>query len=145
MRETINRVVNTFATGVGIKAKEYRIEQEGSRSNLRLFVYESNSLIKAEGPYPSEFDWVLNIGRKRFWGRLEWITAHLMWLGGVVGVQSATLDISNPEGVKLLLSIGAIGTGAILAEKGRERKDIATAIINRLSHKSTLSNQSKKP
>lgn len=137
IRETANNFINTSVTGLGLKARKYRVEQGRGRNGLTLSVFDGNRLISTEGPYSSEFDCGLDIGRKRLWGRLEYITGNLMELGGAIGLYNPTLDISNPEGVRLLLIFGAIGVGGILFKDGKKRKDIATVIINRLSHSAT--------
>ncbi|MFA5933558.1 MAG: hypothetical protein WCV81_05860 [Microgenomates group bacterium] len=154
MLENTKTILNAIVPGV--KAEEYLVDDSyrhkgyGSEFDGSILVYNQETLIAKEGPFKSQFDLGLNIGRKRFMGRLEYITGLLMTWGGLVATGVAyTNQLSGDSDwpMQVVIGFNSVVVGVMLAMDGRARKDIATSIINKMSQRQTssISESNKSP
>lgn len=123
----MHELVNKALYWTGFRGKKYGIgiQQVGKEDPISFSVFKDKRFKKTEGPFPP-LNIVSRIGRKRIWGKLEWATGIVSTLGG---------SFLATNGEQPLPSFVFIGLGFFLARKGKEKRDIASSIINKFKNK----------
>ncbi len=126
----MHELVDKALYWTGFRGKEYAIrtqqignEQQGN--SISFSVYDGKRFKETIGPF-SAFNMVSRIDRKRIIGRLEWTSGISSALGG------SALVISSGQ---LLPGLGFVVLGILLTKDGKERRDLASSIINNFTRK----------